>query len=150
MKAHHSTAAKFCLSVLALSSIGLLFQCGSNDAPTVSKQDQVKAILTASPWRVNTVSVDGVDKTLTYKDLGLTFTDNGFTSVSGGPIWPASGNWSFTTAEATAIRRDDGQEVTIQEATAASLKLALTWNKNTLGPGRTESVSGQHVFSFRK
>ncbi|MFM7487573.1 MAG: hypothetical protein ACKO13_11725, partial [Cytophagales bacterium] len=120
------------------------------EAPTISKQDQVKAILTASPWKVNTVSVDGMDKTITYKDLGLTFTSTGFTSVSGAAIWPASGTWSFTSAEATAFKRDDGLEVTIQEATDTSLKLALTWNKTTLSSGKVESVSGAHVFSFKK
>jgi hypothetical protein len=151
MKAQLSMATRFSLSILALLSIGFLSNCGSsNDAPTVSKQDQVKAILTASPWKVNTVSVDAVDKTITYKDLGLTFTNTGFTSVSGGAVWPASGTWAFTSAEATAFKRDDGLEVTIQEATATSLKLALTWSKTTLGPGKTESVNGAHVFSFKK
>ena len=151
MKALNSIATRFCVSVLALLSIGFLSSCGSSsDAPTISKQDQVKAILTASTWKVNTVSVDGVDKTITYKDLGLTFTDTGFTSVGGGAIWPASGSWTFTTAAATAIKRDDGLEVTIQEATATSLKLGLTWNKTTLAPGRSQSLSGAHVFSFKK
>ncbi|MCA4899802.1 MAG: hypothetical protein ACK514_12835 [Bacteroidota bacterium] len=151
MKAFNSTATRISLSVLALIFIGFFSSCGSgSDAPTISKQDQVKAILTASPWKVNTVSVDGVDKTITYKDLGLTFTNTGFTSVSGGAIWPASGTWSFTSADATAIKRDDGLEVSIQEATATSLKLGLTWTKTTIGQGRTNSVSGAHVFSFRK
>lgn len=151
MKALNSIVTRFSLSVLALLSIGILSNCGSsNDAPTLSKQDQVKAILTASPWKVNTVSVDGVDKTITYKDLTLTFTNTGFTSVSGGPVWPASGTWNFTTADATAFKRDDGLEVTILEATATSLKLGLTWSKTTLGQGRTQSVSGAHVFNFRK
>ncbi|MFM7851412.1 MAG: hypothetical protein ACKO96_05695 [Flammeovirgaceae bacterium] len=151
MKAQFSLATRFSLSILALLFIGFLSHCGnSNDAPTLSKQDQVKAILTASPWKVNTVSVDAVDKTITYKDLGLTFTNTGFTSVNGAAIWPASGTWTFTSAEATAFKRDDGLEVTIQEATATSLKLALTWNKITLAPGKVESVSGAHVFSFKK
>ncbi|MFM8832904.1 MAG: hypothetical protein ACKOEV_04620, partial [Cytophagales bacterium] len=151
MKAQFSLATRLSLSILALLSIGFLSNCGnSNDAPTISKQDQVKAILTASPWKVNTVSVDGMDKTITYKDLGLTFTSTGFKSVSGAAIWPASGTWSFTSAEATAFKRDDGLEVTIQEATDTSLKLALTWNKTTLSSGKVESVSGAHVFSFKK
>lgn len=151
MKALNSTAPRFSFSVLALLSIGFFSNCGSGtDAPTLSKQDQVKAILTASPWKVNTVSVDGVDKTITYKDLGLTFTNTEFTSVSGGAVWPASGTWLFTSANATAIKRDDGLEVTIQEATTTSLKLGLTWSKTTLAPGRSQSVGGAHVFSFKK
>ena len=54
------------------------------------------------------------------------------------------------TNETTAIKRDDGLVVTLQEVTDTSLKLALTWTKTTLGSGRIESVSGQHVFSFGK
>jgi hypothetical protein len=30
------------------------------------------------------------------------------------------------------------------------LKLELVWSKNTLGPGRIQSVSGKHIFTFGK
>jgi len=124
---------------------------GGDPTPTpVSKQDEVKAKLTSPTWKMVSVSVDGTDKTSLYKDLSLKFTATGFTSTSGGAIWPASGTWSFTSAEATAIKRDDGLEVTLQEVTDTSLKLALTWSKTTIGPGRAESVNGKHVFSFGK
>jgi hypothetical protein len=148
MKALHSIS-RLGLLVVALVTISLLSNCDGGDTPGPSKQEQVKAILTGSPWKVNTVTVDGVDKTLTYADLGLTFTNTGFTSVNGGSVWPATGTWSFTSAEATAIERNDGLVVTIQEATATSLKLALTWSKTTLGSGRTESLSGAHVFNLK-
>jgi hypothetical protein len=151
MKALKSPESRLFFSIIAVVAIALLANCGNNsDAPLPSKQEEVKAVLTASPWKVNTVSVDGVDKTVTYKDLGITFTGTSFTSVNGAAIWPASGTWTFTSATATAFTRDDGLVVTIQEATATSLKLGLTWNKNTLKTGRTESISGAHVFSFSK
>jgi len=151
MKAFNSIKTRFNITTLALIALGFLSSCdSSDDVPALSKMDEVKAILIASPWKVNTVSVDGVDKTITYKDLGLTFTETGFTAVSGGPVWPASGTWSFTSATATAFTRNDGLEVSIEEATATSLKLALTWNKNTIGQGRQQSISGQHVFDFKK
>lgn len=151
MKALNSISTRLFFSVLAVVAISLLSNCSSStDAPALSKQDEVKALLTASAWKVNTVSVDGTDRTVTYKDLGLTFTNTSFTSVNGAAIWPASGTWTFTSTAATAFTRDDGLVVTLQEVTATSLKLALTWNKTTLGPGRAESVSGAHVFSFRK
>jgi hypothetical protein len=151
MKALNSISTRIFFSSLAVIAITLLSNCGSStDAPVLTKQDQVKAILTASPWKVNTVSVDGTDKTITYKDLGLTFTNTGFTAVNGAAIWPASGTWSFTSIAATAFTRDDGVVVTLQEATATSLKLAMTWNKTTLKSGKAESVSGSHVFSFIK
>ena len=94
--------------------------------------------------------MDGADKTDIYGDLSLKFTSSVFTSTNGEALWPASGTWTFTTDDATAIKRDDGLVVTLQEVTDTSLKLALTWSKTTLGSGRIESVSGQHVFSFGK
>ena len=134
------------LIILALTSCG-----GGDPTPTpVSKQDEVKAKLTSPTWKMQSVTVDGADKTTLYKDLTLKFTASGFTSTNGGAIWPASGTWTFTNEEATAIKRDDGLEVALQEVTDTSLKLAMTWSKTTLGPGRVESVSGKHVFSFGK
>ncbi len=115
-----------------------------------SKQEEVKAILTLPTWKMQSVTVDGTDKTSIYKDLSLKFSATGFTSTNGGAVWPASGTWSFTNADATAVKRDDGLEVKLQEVTSTSLKLALTWSKTTLGPGRKESVNGQHVFSLGK
>ncbi len=151
MKNLNSIAIRFTFSILAVVVIGSLSNCKNSDDPALpSKQEQVSAILTASAWKVNTVSVDGVDKTNIYKDLGLTFTNTSFSSVSGAAIWPASGTWTFTSTAATAFTRDDGLVVTINEATETSLKLALTWNKTTLSPGKTGSASGAHVFSFRK
>lgn len=151
MKALNSVVRQILFPILAIMVIGSLSHCSSeNDTPVPSKQDEVTAILTSAPWKVNTVSVDGVDKTIIYKDLGLTFTTTSFTSVNGAAVWPASGTWTFTSSAATAFTRNDGLVVTIQEATSTSLKLALNWNKTTLSPGKTQSVSGAHVFSFRK
>ena len=121
---------------------------GAADPTPISKQDEVKAKLTSSTWKMQSVTVDGVDKTTLYKDLALKFTATGFTSTNGRAIWPATGTWTFTSSDATAIKRDDGLEVKLQEVTDTSLKLGLTWSKTTLG--RTESISGAHVFSFGK
>ena len=123
---------------------------GDPTPATPSKQDEVKAKLTFATWKMQSVTVDGTDKTSVYKDLSLKFTASGFTSTNGGVIWPVTGTWSFADADATAIKRDDGLEVKLQDITDTSLKLALTWSKTTLGPGRVGSISGQHVFSFGK
>ncbi len=120
--------------------------CGGDPAP--SKQEEVTAKLTAATWEMQDVTVDGTDKTSVYEGLDISFTATGFTTTNGGAIWPATGTWSFTDANATAITRNDGLTVTLLEVTDTSLTLALTWSKTTLGPGRTGSVSGQHVFSF--
>jgi hypothetical protein len=139
------------IAALPITLISLLVNfsgCSSDKA--ISKQEEVTAALTSGAWKVKTVTVDGVDKTSTYKDLSLTFTATSFTSTNGGVIWPASGTFTFTDANATAIKRNDNLEIQIQEATATSLKLGLNWTKTTLGSGRVESIGGLHVFSFSK
>lgn len=137
-------------AVLPIAFLVLFMQLsGCNEEAALSKQEEVTAKLTAAAtWKMQAVLVDGTDKSTVYKDLNIKFTDTGFTSTNGGAVWPATGTWAFTDANATSIKRDDGLTITLQEATATSLKLALTWSKTTFAPGRIESVSGGHVFSF--
>ncbi len=136
---------------IPVALFGLLINfSGCSDDKKISRKDEVTAALTSGVWKVKTVTVDAVDKTTTYKDLTLTFTTTAFTSTNGAAIWPASGTYTFTDGNATAIKRNDNLEIQIQEATTTSLKLGLNWTKTTLGSGRVESVSGTHVFSFTK
>src|SRR5262245_19902757 len=102
-----------------------LMACGG-DEPT--KEEQVTQKLTggtgtsAKVWELQSVDVDGVDQTSVYTGLSIQFTDGHFTATNGGPIWPASGTWTFTTSEATIIKRDDGTEI---EIVATETKLTL-------------------------
>lgn len=123
--------------------------CGSN-APALSATDAVKAKLIAvSNWKMQSATVDGVDQTATYKGLALSFSATGYTSASGGAVWPASGTWSFNSADGTAVKRDDGLIITV-EVTDTSLKLSYTWTKTTLGGGRVESIKGAQVITLTK
>ena len=140
------------LSLLTLAiMIVQLTSCGkkSDPAPAVSAQDQVKAQLIANPWKLQSVSVDGVDQTSVYTGFGITFTGSGYTTSKGGSVWPASGTWTFANTDGTDIKRDDGLDVQIL-VTATSLKMTLTWTKTTLGGGRIESLKGQNVFTMTK
>ena len=140
-------------ALVMLVVIVQLMSCGgskSDPTPaTPSAQDDVKTKLTANNWNMQSVSVDGVDKSSLYNGLTIKFSGTTFTVTNGGPVWPASGSWSFTADDGTKIKRDDGIEVLV-EATATTLKLTLTWTKTTLGSGRVESVKGQNVFTFVK
>jgi hypothetical protein len=144
-------------SVYFLSRIALitcLVSCGGKGgdptpAPEQTVQDEVKAKLTANTWAVQSVTVDGVDRTAVYKDLTIKFSAANYTATHGGSVWPASGAWSFTDQTATTIKRDDDTQVSVV-VTDNSLTLGLTWSTTTLGPGRMQSVNGQHVFVFKK
>lgn len=132
-----------------------LSSCDSGgDDPTtqMTKQEEVTSLLvgagsTPKTWTMQSVAVDGVDKSTLFGGMTIKFTAGTFTVANGGPLWPATGTWTFTSDQAITIKRDDGTEVQVQ-ATATSLKLTMTWNKKTFGTGRTTSVSGQHVFTF--
>jgi hypothetical protein len=140
---------KYALAVVPMILTLILVNFSScEDEPTA--QEKTTDLLTTSTWKMQSVTVDGTDQTNVYKGLGLTFTPTSFTSTNGGVVWPASSGWTFTDGGATAIKRDDGLEITLQEITESSLKMALIWSKTTVGPGRINSVSGQHIFSFGK
>jgi hypothetical protein len=148
MKTNYTRINVTALLVTLLAAASILSSCDGDD-PAPSAND-VRAKLTASTWKMSAVTVDGTDQTALYKDLVLTFTNTAYSSVKGGAVWPASGTWSFTTTDATAILRNDGVVATIQELTDKAMKLELVWSKNTLGPGRIQSVSGKHIFTFGK
>lgn len=122
---------------------------GGNGTPTLSSTDAVKAKLTAvSSWKMQSATVDGVDQTAIYKGLALSFSATGYTSTSGGAVWPASGTWSFTSTDATSVKRDDGLIIAV-DVTDSALKLTYTWTKTTLG-GRVDSIKGQTVLNLTK
>ena len=99
--------------VTLLIAASMLSSCDSSEDP-IASVDVVRAKLTASNWKVSTVTVDGTDNTALYSDLALTFTNTAFSSLQGGGVWPASGTWTFPTTESTAILRNDGVVATIR------------------------------------
>jgi len=140
------------LPLIILALMIQLSSCGKkNDvAPTPTAQQTVTSQLIANTWKIQSVSVDGIDQTSVYKGLTISFTATSFTTTNGGVVWPASGTWSFPSAtDATTMKRDDGILVTVM-ATGATLQLSLTWSTTTLAGGKLESVKGQNVFNFTK
>jgi hypothetical protein len=133
------------ISIVIVFQILFMSACGS-DGP--SAQEIAKKAITSSPWKVQSVTVDGTDQTAVYSGLTITFTETGFTATNGGPVWPATGTWNFSDGAGKEIVRGDGLSVTVTEATQTRLVLKLTWSKTTLGPGRESSVSGENTFTF--
>lgn len=129
---------------------GLLFMQGCKKDSAQPESERVKALLKSNTWKMQSVQVDNVDKTSVYAGFTLSFTDVNYSTTKGGGVWPASGTWTFVDDTGKKIKRNDNLEVTITEISNTSLKLSLSWAAGTLGPGRTESVAGNHVFSFVK
>jgi hypothetical protein len=151
----YSVLMAVALATLGAFSISLSSCKGKDTEPSVG--DKAVLNLVASPWKVVSVSVGGADRTSLFTGFTITFSKasantGGYTSLKGGVVWPASGQWTIAdmTTATTSFQRSDGVEVTLTEVTATSLKMSLAWGKNTFGPGRTGSVSGQHVFTMGK
>ena len=138
-----------------LTTLLFLFAClqfiacskGSND---LSPTDKVKALLTAKPWKVSSVTANGIDETSQFANFSITFSENNYSTVNGGPVWPSSDTWSFKGSNDphSIIRGGDGIEIQLMEVSSTDLKMSFTWNKTTLGPGRITSTSGEIVFAL--
>ena len=133
-------------------SIALLIcfsSCDNDD--TQLEADRVSQLLTTGgTWNMQSVTVSSTDQTALYSGLQISFTEAAYTSVNGGTIWPASGTWEFTNETATVIKRNDGVMIALNEVTEKKLVMSFTWDKTTLGSGRVNSISGQHVFTFTR
>lgn len=110
-------------------------------------------------WKINTVSLDGTDKTADYTNFQLTFSGTKGVppfdySTSGRPSlspWKSSGKWDFGTAVETQIIRDKGtaDELAVSYNVTEST-LTITFNFSGAGyPARTGVVSGDWSFNFK-
>lgn len=136
--------------ILMLSLV--LISCGDDDTgpaePTA--QERTSALLVGSPWTLQGVTVDGLNRTSAYAGLTVTFTGSAFTSTNGRGIWPASGTWTFANEEATIINRNDGKAITIQTVNQNLLRISMVIDQNSFVTGRTTSLAGTHVLVFER
>lgn len=141
--------------ILVVVMIAALASCNGGagtddpDPEPETEAERVSGLMTSSMWKLSSLKVDDVSKNL-FEDMTITFTATGFTTTKGAPVWPASGTWTFTNDGAKEFRRDDQTVVSIESITSTSMTLSLAWTKTTIGPGRTASVAGKHVFVFGK
>jgi hypothetical protein len=134
------------IPMLILSAgLTMLMSCGGDDPTPV--EAMTKKIL-AHPWELSNVTVDGNNETALYSGLTITFSKTGFTTTNGGVIWPASGTWEFTDKNAQFFIRNDDLEIEIIEATETTLILGFAWTSDTFGPGRVNSIAGNHVVTL--
>jgi hypothetical protein len=134
--------ATFTLAIGALISIS---SCGGKK----TVKPDVAGLLKSGTWKVGTVTVNGANQISLFTGLTVTFAASSFNSANGDPVWPATGTWTLN-PEGTIITRGDGLTVNIDNISQTALGLSLTWNKTTLGGGRSGSVAGNHVFTFGK
>jgi hypothetical protein len=115
-----------------------------------TEQQRVRKFLTTGTWKFESLAIDGQRENDLYPNLTIKFTDTGFTSTNGSPVWPASGTWQFSNEQATKINRGDNIELTITSVTANIFQFKLTWGLTIFDDGRNEALAGLHVFTMRK
>jgi hypothetical protein len=140
------------IHVLAVSLLVGFASCDPvPPTPEPTEAEKRTTILTTGgTWNLQSVTVNNVDQTEVYEGLTLSFSSSGYTATNGGTIWPTSGSWDFTNDAGTTISRSDDLEISVTEITQSKLVLGLSWSTTTLGPGRTNSLAGAHVFTFTR
>lgn len=124
--------------------------CERKEVPTLSEERLNEIYLTSSPWRLERVTVDGINQTNTYRELILSFTRENYSSTNGRVIWPATDTWEFVNEGNTIFKRGDGILVTIQSITSNSMVLSLEWESTSIDTGRQLAIAGNHIFEFVK
>jgi hypothetical protein len=111
-------------------------------------------------WKINTVSLDGVDKTADYTAFQLTLSGTKGTypfdyATSGRPNlspWKASGKVDFGASPETQLIRDKatpGEELAMTyTVTETTLTIEFTFNRDGY-PARTSQVRGAWIFVFK-
>ncbi len=141
----------YMLALIATFVVGCKDDDDATPVDTLEQQRaEVLGQLAGETWSVSTVTVDNLEQNSLFENLSLSFGDGTFTSQNGGEVWPSSGTWQFANDGASAIIRDDGTVVNIVTLNASTLVLSLSWSGNSIGLGRSESISGEHVFTLIK
>jgi hypothetical protein len=134
------------LFILAcICSIVFTQGCGKDEE---SATERTNRLLRATTWELSKLTVDGTDQTSLYSDLVLSISPGTYTAENGEPVWPSAGTWELT--DASTISRDNGMTIEINALDATTLILSFQWSHTTYSGGRTESVSGNHIFEFKK
>ncbi len=149
----------FRLLALLFVSIVLLTYAGcKGDDPEPEPVTDVQFDKLNKTWKINTVSLDGTDKTADYTGFQVTLSGTKGTppfnyATSGRPSlspWPASGKWDFGAAPETQMIRDKGtaDELAMTYAvTESTLTISFTFN-GTGYAARTGVVKGAWIYTF--
>jgi hypothetical protein len=148
------------LSLLGLFAVLLTYSSCKDDPADQESPIDVQLAKVAKTWKINTVTLDGNDRTAEYTATSFQLllsgtkgnTSFGY-SATGRPSlspWKSSGSWEFGAAPETQMIRDKGtaDELAMTYAVTETT-LQITFSFNGSGYSRTGVVKGQWVFNFK-
>lgn len=149
MKSYKHITLSVLVFIALTAIVTSMSSCGSDGGDDPNPQTDVTTKLQGT-WKIQSLMVDGVDKTSLFLGFAISFvSSSNFNTSNGGQIFPNSGSFGFADSNATILRLSGVPDITFV-VTDTSLKMTLSWTKNTFGSGRIESISGQHVFTMNK
>jgi hypothetical protein len=139
------------LSAIVIVTILLSSGCSSDEGGDPSPLDVQLALLENEnkSWisAGGSITKDGFDVSDQFAGFKLTITGFNYkteNSLSG--VWAIQGSWSFKNDQITAMERNDGVVVTIDNISSTQLVLSFT-DPNGTG-GRYSSISGDYVLTL--
>jgi len=146
------------LSLLGLVGLLLTYSNCKDNKSTPEPITDVQLEKLAKTWKINTATLDGVDKLADYTAFQLVLsgtkgnTSFGY-STSGRPAlspWKSSGSWEFGASPETQMIRDKGtaDELAMTYAVTETT-LSISFSFNGSGYSRTGVVKGQWVYTFK-
>ena len=151
MKFYMKQLRKFVFFTFSIAAM-LLISCGDDDDTSVAtdpvaqtEEEKQLETLSASVWKMSSITLDGADATSNFSGLELTIKSDKTYSTNGSydPVWPSSGTFSFG-SDINTLTRDDGVSMTIS-VSETSLSISFTYADSG---GRIDGIPGDYVFSF--
>lgn len=148
MKTNYITTT---LSVIVLLVVTIISGCSKDDGESSSLLDEQLVLLEngGKSWILTGGSVIKDDFDVSDQFAGLKLTITGFdymtvNSLSG--VWASQGTWTFKDNQLTALERNDGVILRIDNISASQLVLSFT-DPNGTG-GRYSSIPGGYIFTL--
>jgi hypothetical protein len=145
---------RYSISLLYIILSGSMIQlesCRKHDVKPDKLAEQRKQM--AASWTVESVTLSGLDVTAYYKDLILLIKLEGTYECQNAmpPVWPLSGQFELemNNSELRMIRSDN-VDILVQTLDKESMVLQFFWSGEAPSGGRSNSMSGDYVFTFHK
>jgi hypothetical protein len=110
--------------------------------------------LVGKEWVLQSVIEQGIDRTLNYSGMTITFEQQAgssrvaYIAGKGEPVWSAQGTLDCQYVGRLEMHRNDNLQCIVSEVTATELEIEVLNFPYSIGPGRGKSSGGKHVFKF--